>query len=268
MCRVLEVSVSGFYAWRKRPVCTRKREDGELATQIQETFEQHRQVYGSPRIHAQLRIQGIRCGRKRVVRLMQDLNLSARRPSSRIVTTSSDPTARFAPNVLDRQFTATMPNEKWVADVTYIATEEGWLFLAVVMDVFSRRIIGWAMAGVQDDQLVVRALRMALTSRRPTANLLHHSDRGSQYTSEQYQQVLASWHIQVSMSRTGNCYDNAVMERFFATLKGECIRRQRLQTREQAQYIVFEYIECFYNRTRLHSSLQYVSPVQFESKKS
>lgn len=249
-------------------MCTRKREDGELAVRIQETFEQNRQVYGSPRIHAHLRTQGIRCSRKRIVRLMQELHLSARRSSQRIVTTQSDPTARFAPNVLDRKFTATMPNEKWVADVTYIATEEGWLYLAVVMDLFSRRIIGWAMAAVQDDQLVVRALHMALTSRQPHANLLHHSDRGSQYTSSDYQQLLTSWHIQVSMSRTGNCYDNAAMERFFATLKGECIRRQVLPTRERAQYIVFEYIECFYNRTRLHSSLEYVSPVQFESLKS
>jgi transposase InsO family protein len=196
---------------------------------------------------------------------MRELKLSARRPRRHVVTTKSDPTARFAPNLLDRKFTATTPNEKWVADVTYIATEEGWLYLAVVMDVFSRAIIGWAMAGVQDDQLVVQALRMALAYRQPGPDLLHHSDRGSPYTSEDYQHVLASWHIQVSMSRTGNCYDNAMMERFFASLKGECIRRQTFETREQAQYIVFEYIECFYNRTRLHSSLGYLSPVQFES---
>ncbi len=264
MCRVLEVSVSGFYAWRKRPQCTHAREDGLLACQIEHTFEQNRGVYGSPRIHAELRAQGIRCGRKRVVRLMQQLQLSARRRCHRIVTTRSDPNARFAPNLLHQEFVAQTPNSKWVSDVTYIGTVEGWLYLAAVLDLFSRAIVGWAMAAVQDERLVEQALRMALQRRRPTVGLLLHSDRGSQYTSDQYQDLVASSGIQASMSGTGNCYDNAVMERFFGSLKGECIERCVFQTREQAQQAAFEYIECFYNRVRRHSSLGYLSPVQFE----
>ncbi len=170
--------MSGFYAWSKRPLCARKREDGELSVQIATIFHDGRQSYGSPRVHAQLRKQGIHCGRKRVVRLMQELQLSARLPCHRVVTTRSDASARFAPNVLDRQFEATMPDEKWVADVTYVPTEEGTLSVAVVLDLFSRRISGWAMAASQTDELVMRALHMALMSRRPGAGLLHHSDRG------------------------------------------------------------------------------------------
>ncbi len=268
MCRVLDVSVSGFYAWKRRPLCTRKREDGELATRIEETFVQNRQVYGSPRIHAELQAQGIRCGRKRVVRLMQQLQLSARCPKKHIVTTKSDPTARFAPNVLQQNFEAQAPNTKWVADVTFIATQAGWLYLAAVLDLFSRAIVGWAMATTQDEVLVTQALQMALARREVQANLLNHSDRGCQYTSDGYQQLLASQGIQVSMSRTGNCYDNAVMERFFGTLKRECTSRSVFETQEQARTIVFEFIECFYNRIRRHSSLGYLSPVQFELLKS
>lgn len=213
MCRVLEVSVSGFYAWKHRPLCPRKREDGELATRIEDTFVRNRRVYGSPRIHADLRAQGIRCSRKRVVRLMQTLKLSARRPKQRVVTTKSDPTARFAPNLLQRNFVADAPDTKWVADVTFIATGQGWLSLAAVLDIFSRAIVGWAMEPIQDEALVEQALRMALGRRKPQAGLLHHSDRGSQYTSQGYQQLLASWGVQVSMSRTGDCYDNAVIEK-------------------------------------------------------
>jgi putative transposase len=268
MCRVLDVSVSGFYAWKRRPLCAHKREDGELATRIEETFVQNRQVYGSPRIHAELRAQGIRCGRKRVVRLMQQLQLSARCPKKHIVTTQSDPTARFAPNVLQQNFEAAAPNTKWVADVTFIGTQAGWLYLAAVLDLFSRAIVGWAMATTQDEALVTQALQMALARREIHAELLHHSDRGCQYTSDGYQQLLAEKGIQASMSRTGNCYDNAVMERFFGTLKRECTSRSVFETQEQARTVVFEFIECFYNRLRRHSSLGYLSPVQFELLKS
>jgi transposase InsO family protein len=268
LCRVLDVSVSGFYAWKHRPLCTRKREDGDLATRIEETFVRNRQVYGSPRIHAERRTQGFRCGRKRVVRLMQQLNLSARCPKRHVVTTKSDPAARFAPNMLQQQFEALAPNTKWVADVTFIGTKGGWLSLAAVLDLFSRAIVGWAMAAVQDEALVTQALQMALARRDVAANLLHHSDRGSQYTSDGYQQLLASQGIQVSMSRTGNCYDNAVMERFFGTLKRECTSRYVFETHEQARSVVFEFIECFSNRIRRHSSLDYLSPVQFEMFKS
>lgn len=264
MCRVLEVSVSGFYAWNKRPLCERKREDGELAQRIQQAFEHNRQVYGSPRLHAELRAQGISCGRKRVVRLMHQLNISAHRPSRSVVTTRSDPNARVATNVLQRDFTADAPNHTWVADVTYLATQQGWLYLAAVLDLFSRSVVGWAMAAIQDEQLVEQALQMALHHRRPGVGLLHHSDRGCQYTSAAYQQVLATRGIQVSMSRRGNCYDNAVMERFWATLKGECTSRYVFETHEQARHVVFEYIACFYNRVRRHSTLEYLSPAHYE----
>lgn len=264
MCRVLEVSVSGFYAWRTRPLCARKREDGELAQRIEEAFEQNRQVYGSPRLHAELQAQGIRCGRKRIVRLMHELEISARRSSRRVVTTRSDPDAHVAPNLLQRDFRAQEMNCKWVTDVTYVATQQGWLYLAAVLDLFSRAVVGWSMAAVQDEQLVADALRMALLHREPGSGLLHHSDRGSQYTSQGYQQLLAARGIQVSMSRKGNCYDNAVMERFWATLKGECTSRYVFQTHEHARSVVFEYIHCFYNRVRRHSTLEYLSPLQYE----
>lgn len=195
---------------------------------------------------------------------MHHLQISARRPIHRVRTTQSDPGACFAPNLLQRDFTACALNHKWVTDVTYIATRQGWLYLAAVLDLFSRAIVGWAMAAIQNEQLVEQALQMALTHREPHVGLLHHSDRGSQYTSQDYQQVLATKGIVVSMSRKGNCYDNAVMERFFATLKGECTSRYVFETHEQARGVIFEYIECFYNRIRRHSTLDYLSPAQFE----
>jgi transposase InsO family protein len=199
---------------------------------------------------------------------MQHLHLSARRPRRRVVTTRSEPGAQVAPNLLDRDFETEAPNTKWVADVTYIATEQGWLYLAAVLDLFSRAIVGWAMSAIADEPLVEQALNMALSHRRPEGNLLHHSDRGCQYTSQGYQALLVSHGIQVSMSRKGNCYDNAVMERFFGTLKEECVWRFVFQTRDQAQHVVFEYVECFYNRLRRHSSLGYLSPTQYEQLKS
>ena len=190
-----------------------EREDGELTEKIVEIFQAHRGVYGSPRIHAALADQGIRIGRKRVVRLMQQARLSAHCRTHRVVTTKANPKAKVAENVLDRQFEADRPNQKWVADVTYVATASGWLYLAVILDLFSRRIVGWAMAATFDAELVEQALSMALTRRKPGTGLLHHSDRGGQYTSEAYQSFLKRHAIQVSMSRRGNCWDNAVMER-------------------------------------------------------
>lgn len=222
-------------------------------------------VYGSPRIHAALRGRGIRCGRKRVVRLMRTLGLQAKRHSKhKVPTTSSDPTARFAPNLLNRDFTAPRPNTKWVTDVTAIPTTEGWLYLAVVLDLFSRMVVGWAMASAEDEQLVTLALHMALARRRPQVGLLHHSDRGSEYTSCGYQALLSQWGINVSMSRTANCYDNAAMESFFDTLKSECVDRTQFHTQAQARSAIFEYLECFYNPVRLHSTLQYVSPLVYK----
>jgi putative transposase len=267
MCRVLNVSVSGYYAWKKRPLCAHKREDGELTQRIVQAFTTHRGVYGSPRIVAELRAQGTPCGRRRVMRLMRQAQLCARATPKHRATTQSDPGAkeRIAPNVLNRAFSAPTANCKWVADITAIPTAEGWLYLAVVLDVFSRLVVGWAMAPVQDEHLVEQALRMALGRREPQAELLHHSDRGSEYTSDAYLALLKSWGIQVSMSRTGNCYDNAVMERFFGTLKREC--PMQFETRQQARGAIFEFIEVFYNRVRRHSALGYLSPVDFELSK-
>ena len=264
LCDTLGVSLSGYYAWKKRPVSKHRREDSQLTAHIQEAYRVGRKVYGSPRIHAELRAQGISCSRKRVARLMKDQGLSACRPHHRTITTHSEPGARVAPNLLDQDFTASYPNEKWTGDITAVWTYEGWLYLAVVLDLFSWRVIGWAMAAIQDETLIEKARLLALLSRHPAAGVLFHSDRGSQYTSDAYRALLAASSATVSMSRTGNCYDNAVTESFFGTLKGECVERACFQTREQARHSIFEYVECFYNRVRRHSTLGDVSPVAFE----
>jgi putative transposase len=264
LCQALDVSVSGYYAWRDRPVSQHCREDAQLAAEIQQIFLDHRQVYGSPRIHAVLKARGMPCSRKRVVRLMQQLGLSAGRKRSRKPTTKSDPRARFAPNRLNREFAASEPNSKWVTDTKAVETAEGWLYLAVILDLFSRMVVGWAMAATEDEQLVELALRMAVVQRHPPTGLLHHSDRGSEFTSDRYLALLHELGIEVSMSRTANCYDNAAMESFFASLTKECTDRRRFESRQQARSAIFEYLECFYNPVRLHSTLQYVSPVAFE----
>lgn len=264
MCRVLEVSVSGYYAWCKRPPSEHSREDAHLAEHVKTAFQANRGVYGSPRVHAELQAQGINCARKRVARLMREQGLAARKPRHRTITTHSDPSAQVAPNLLQRDFHADEPDTKWVADTTYIWTAEGWLYLAVVLDLFSRMVVGWSMAAIQDANLVVRALQMALTRRRPQAGLLHHSDRGSTYTSQSYQALLEQEGMVVSMSRTADCYDNAAMESFFHSFKGECIEAESFQTRAQARSSTFEYIECFYNRSRRHSTLHYMSPLMYE----
>ena len=249
LCKALEVSESGYYAWRSRKVPQRCREDARLSAEIQQIELSHRQVYGSPRIHAALRGRDIHCSRKRVVRLMQTLGLSAQQKRRRKPTTKSDPRARWAPNHLNREFEAQQPNSKWVADTKAVETAEGWLYLAVVLDLFSRMVVGWAMAPTEDEMLVELAFQMALARRHPPAGLLHHSDRGSEYTSDRYLALLGDLGIRVSMSRTANCYDNAAMEAFFATLTRECIDRMRFQSRAQARSAIFEYLECFYVRS-------------------
>jgi len=264
LCQTLEVSVSGYYAWRERPMSQHQREDGQLAERIQATYDANRGVYGSPRVHAARQAQEITCARKRVARLMRELELAARRPRHRTKTTHGDPSARVAPNRLDRDCTATRPNEKWTGDSTAMWTYAGWLSFAAVLDLFSRRVVGWAMAALADETLVEGALHMALSQRRPQAGLLHHTDRGCHYTSHAYQARLSEMSITVSMSRTGNCWENAVSESFFGTLKGECVDLICFQTRTEARQTVCEFVECFYNRVRLHSSLGYVSPVVFE----
>ena len=264
LCKTLEVSQSGYYAWKHREPSQHCREDAHLSAAIQQIFLDHRQVSGSPRIHAVLKARGIACGRKRVVRLMQQLGLSAQVKKRRKPTTRSTPGERFAPKQLNREFAARVPNQKWVTDTKAVETAEGWLYLAVILDLFSGMVVGWAMAATEDGQLVELALRMAFATRHPPAGLVHHSDRGSEFTSDRYQTLLREAGFDVSMSRTGDCYDNAALEAFFATLTKECTDRVRFQTRPEARSVIFEYLECFYNPVRFHSTLQYVSPVAFE----
>lgn len=264
MCRILEVTRSGYYAWQPEQAGPREIENRVLVEQIHAEYKMSRKTYGSPRIQASLQRKGIACGRHRVARLMRKEGL---RPQPRRqwhpVTTQREPGAIPAPNHLNQDFSAATTNRKWVSDFTYIDTAEGWLYLAIVLDLFSRKVVGWAMAEHMNTALVKSALHMALQTRRPGSTLLHHSDQGSQYTSATYQNQLAEANIQTSMSRVGNCYDNAVAESFFATLKSECISSQ-FASHALAHTTIFEYIEVWYNRKRLHSSLGYLSPVEFE----
>ena len=264
MCQLLDVTRSGYYAWQPEKAGPRELENQILVEQIHAEYKRSRKTYGSPRIQASLQRQGFVCGRHRVARLMRREGI---RPQKRQrwhpVTTQRQPGVIPAPNHLNQDFSASAANQKWVSDFTYIDTAEGWLYLAVVLDLFSRKVVGWAMAAQMDATLVDAALVMALQGRQPKATLLHHSDQGSQYTSATYQSSLADAHIQVSMSRVGNCYDNAVAESFFGTLKVECVTTQ-FATKALARTTIFEYIEVWYNRQRLHSSLGYLSPVEFE----
>jgi len=264
MCRVLEVSRSGYYRWRSRPESRRAREDRRLLVAIRAVYQQSRCNYGSPRVHRHLKQQEESCGRKRVERLMRSAGLKARRCRRFKVTTRSVSTHEVAPNWLNRQFRAGRPDQVWVGDITYIWTAEGWLYLSVLLDLCTRRVVGWAVSERLTAELARRALSMALGQRRPELGLLHHSDRGCQYTSSCYQEELARWGLQASMSRRGNCYDNAVAESFFSTLKAELESYGQYRTRQQAVSELFDYIERFYNRQRLHSSLGYLSPAEFE----
>ncbi len=267
MCRVLEVSESGFYAWRKRPICQRKREDAQLTTQIRQVFTSHQSRYGSPRLHAELKDRGSLCSRKRVARLMREAGISAKRKRRHVMTTKRDASHPVAPNRLDRDFTATEPNKKWVTDITYVPTVQGWLYLAVVLDLYSRLVVGWSMSAHCDEELVENAFHMALARRRPKAGLLHHSDRGCQYTSRAYRLLLEQSGMMVSMSRKGNCWDNAAMESFFGTLKEECVGSTIYQSHEEARLALFTYLEIYYNRLRRHSTLGYVSPLIYEQRR-
>lgn len=265
LCQALEVSESGYYGWKNREASEHCREDARLAAEIQQIYLDHRTLYGSPRIHAALQARGIRTSRKRVLRLMQQLGISAQVKRTRKPTTRSDPSARFAPNRLNRDFVAPLPNSKWVTDTKAVETAEGWLHVAVILDLFSRLVVGWAMAATDDSALTELAVRMAVARRHPGSDLLHHSDRGTEFTSDRYQAALRELGIElISMSRTGNCWDNAAMESFFATLAKECTNRVRFQSRQEARSAIFEYLECFYNPIRLHSTLQYQSPLAFE----
>jgi len=265
MCRVLRLSRSGYYAWRKRPLSVRKMANEKLKEQIKEIYQQSRQTYGSPRIHAELSGNGVKCGHNRVARLMRQAQLWAKQKGKfNVTTTDSNHDYPIAPNLLKQDFQASQPNEKWVSDITYISTTEGWLYLAAVMDLYSRRIVGWTMGDTLERRLTLAALQMAIDTRQPPPGLLHHSDRGSQYASQDYQALLTKHQMQVSMSRTGNCYDNAPIESFFATLKTELVHHRHYATRAEAKTDIFEFIEIFYNRSRRHSYLGYQSPVAFE----
>lgn len=264
MCRVLGVSRSGFYAWQRRGQSARAEENRHLLACIKVIHKKRRRTYGSPRMHQELRREGFRCGRHRVARLMRQEGIRAKQFRRFRPTTNSNHTLPVAPNVLDRQFTTAAVNRKWVADITYVPTLEGWLYLGAVLDLASRRVVGHAMQERMTSSLVTRALSIALVRRRPDKGLLVHSDRGRQYASYEYQRLLARHGIRCSMSRRGDCYDNAAMESFFSTLKKELLHHDQYRTRKQAKRAIFEYIECFYNNERLHSALGYVSPADYE----
>jgi len=264
MCQSLAVSVSGYYEWRARKPSARAKANQRLLHHIKASYEQSYQCYGSPRIHAELVAQKVACSLNRVARLMRQHGIVAQQRHRARTTTVRNLNDPVAPNLLDRQFQAQAPDRKWVADISYIPTQEGELYLATVMDLFSRKIVGWAMADHLKTELPLAALTMALDQRQPAPGLLHHSDRGSQYTSDLYQSVLSGYHCRPSMSRVGNCLDNAAMESFFGTLKSELVYHRRYRTRAEAKSDIFRYIEGFYNRRRRHSTLGYLSPDQFE----
>ena len=265
LCEALGISRSGFYAWRTRPLSARAQTDAAILATIRSSFLQSDRTYGVRRLLDDVRDAGHRCGRERVARLMRQEGLRARpRRRGRPVDTGERPLHTLAPNVLDRQFSATAPNQKWAADFTYLWTTEGWLFVAVVLDLFSRRVVGWAMHATMTAQLVTDALTMALWRRGSIDTLLHHSDRGSQYSSESFQRLLTALGVTCSMSRAGNVWDNSVVESFFSTLKTERTTRKHYLTRDAARADVFDYIERFYNPIRRHSTLGNLSPVNFE----
>ncbi len=277
MCRVLEVSRPGYYAWRVRRIqreecgpSKRIRADQDLTVRIRAVHRKSRKRYGSPRIHRELRAHGIRVGEKRVARVMREGGIRAKQSRKfRVTTTDSSHAHPVGENVLNRQFSVTdiiAPNRVWASDITYIPTAEGWLYLAVILDLFSRRVVGWSMKHTMERSLTLDALRMALSQRTPGLGVLHHSDRGSQYACGDYRMLLDQHGMECSMSRKGDCWDNAVAESFFATLKKELVNDAGWQTREVARAALFEYIEVWYNRERRHSSIDYLSPADYETK--
>lgn len=262
MCTVLQVSRSGYYDWAGRSESARAASDRTLAAEIRAAHEGSRGRYGSPRIHAELHAQGRRVGRKRVARLMRGMGLAARRKRRFRRTTDSAHSLPVTPNLLRRNFVAEAPDRVWLADLTYIWTAEGWLYLAVVLDLFSRRVIGWSMADHLGHELALAALDMAIARQQPGPGLVHHSDRGVQYAAQGYRSRLSAHGMLCSMSRKGDCWDNAPMESFYATLKGELVEERDYLTRAEARADVFQYVEGFYNRRRLHSALGYMTPEQ------
>jgi putative transposase len=268
MCQILNVSRSGYYAWRDRPLCARERSRQQRVEQICQVFEENRRSYGSGRLTVELKEMGVEVCENTVAKYMRQAHVAAT-PKRRFVPRTTDPDHPHpvAANVLGRDFAATAPDRKWVCDLTYVWTDQGWLYLSVVLDLFSRRVVGWSMADDLKAEGVAEALAMAIGRRRPPRDgaLLHHSDRGVQYACELYRGLLEEHGITASMSRPGNCYDNAAAESFFGTLKTELVHRTRYRTKAEARASVFEWIECWYNRKRRHSSLGYLSPEAFEA---
>jgi transposase InsO family protein len=265
-CRVLKVSISGYYRWLKHPVGKREASEIELAGKIREVHAQTRGVYGSPRIRTELMHRGVKRNRKTIARIMHKHAIRSKvKRKFRVRTTDSNHDHPIAPNLLDRNFTVEALDQVWLCDITYIPTGEGWLYLAGVMDLCSRRIVGWSMADHMRAGLVVDALEMARTRRNPAPGLLHHSDRGVQYACKEYRELLDHLGAVASMSRAGECRDNAPAESFWSTLKNELVHHEEFATRAEARAAIFDYIEVFYNRTRLHSSLGYISPEAFEA---
>ncbi len=264
LCQALQVSRSGYYAWLKRKPSQRARQNRQLLEKIQKAYEQSRKAYGSPRIYRVLRREGVICGRNRVARLMREMGVKAQRQYFYKRNTATNHGRLESRNLVNQQFSVDKPNRVWASDITHFHTKAGWLYLAVVMDLYSRRIIGWSMKATMREDLVIDALEMAVQTRRCKGPEIHHSDQGSQYASKAFMEKLSGYQIDCSMSRKGNCYDNAVVESFFKTLKAELTHVNKLESKEDARYKLFEYIEVFYNRERMHSTLAYQSPVEFE----
>jgi putative transposase len=267
LCEVLGVSPSGYYAWRQRAPSPRSKQDAQLAVEVAAAHTKSGKRYGSPRVHRALRKRGVRVGKKRVERLMRERGIVGRQKRRFRRTTDSNHDHPIAPNVLGRDFAPKAPSTAWAGDVTYIATGEGWSYLAVLLDLYSRRVVGWAMSPTNDTDLALAALHRAVASRRGVARgLVHHTDRGSPYASTEYRTALDSYAMVASMSRTGDCWDNAVAESFFATLRAELVDHETYATGDAAERAIGQYIEGFYNAERLHSHLDYVSPIEFELK--
>ncbi len=264
MCRVLQVSRSGFYAWRHREPSQRARDNDALLEEIRRIHLQTHEAYGAVKTWRELRIRGFACGRHRVARLRHEAKIEARRKARFRITTQSRQGQAVFTNLLEQHFTVRRPNRVWVGDITFIPTREGWLYLAILLDLFARRVVGWSMRHLLDTKLVLDALTMALCSRRPRPGLIHHTDQGRHYVIGAYTQLMKVHGMRPSMSAKGNCFDNACAESFFSSLKNELVHFHNFNTREEARAAIFEYIEIFYNRQRLHQTLDYVSPVEFE----
>lgn len=264
LCHLMGVSQSGYFAWKARPASRRQHDDMVMLTHIRSAYFLSNETYGSPRMTRELQDQGFTVGRRRIARLMRENGLHARHKKRFRKTTDSHHAFPVAPNIIAQDFATTGPNQKWGADISYIWTREGWLYLAVVIDLFARRVVGWAVSDRLHRQLALRALEKAITMRRPPKGLIHHSDRGSQYCALDYQGMLKTNGIIISMSGKGNCYDNAMVETFFKTLKSELIWRTVFHTRHDAEVAIAHYIDGFYNPARRHSALDYLSPIQFE----